>query len=117
MPATSTLFWAAYPLFLVAFIYQVGLPSFIARPVTESAAYNTLWKLFATTHCYASVRTQSTSLAQAQCFSVSNGKFTRIFRDEVSDGIQKLERKRTGYVIPGLWDGHGALDYHTPTNH
>jgi len=109
MPAATTLFWAAYPLLLIALIYQVGLPSFIVRPVTESSAYNTLWKLFTTTHCYASVRTQTSDLPQAHCFSVSGGKFTRVFQDEVPDGMQKLERKRTGYVIPGLWDGHGHL--------
>jgi predicted amidohydrolase YtcJ len=109
MPSISGLFWAAYPLLLVAFIFQVGLPSFIVRPVTESSAFNTLWKLFATTHCYASVETLSSKLPQAHCFSVANGKFSRVFRDEISEGIKKLERPRTGYVIPGLWDGHGHL--------
>jgi hypothetical protein len=109
MPSPSTLFWAAYPLLLLAFIYQVGVPAFIIRPVTESNAYNTLWKLFTTTHCYASVRTLAAEIPQAQCFSVSNGKFSRVFRDQVPGGIQKLERPRTGHVIPGLWDGHGHL--------
>ncbi|KAF2023266.1 amidohydrolase 3 [Setomelanomma holmii] len=109
MPSVSTLFWSAYPLLLIAFIYQVGLPNFIVRPVTESNAFNTVWKLFATTHCYASITTLKADLPQAQCFSVSNGKFSRVFRDEVSNGIQKLERPRAGHVIPGLWDGHGHL--------
>lgn len=109
MPSVSSLFWAAYPLLLIAFVYQVGLPTFIVRPVTESNAFNTLWKLFATTHCYASVETLTSGLPHAHCFSVSNGKFSRVFRDEVSDGIKKLERPRTGHVIPGLWDGHGHL--------
>ncbi|KAF2822562.1 amidohydrolase 3 [Ophiobolus disseminans] len=109
MPSLSSLFWLAYPLLLLALIYQVGLPAFILRPVTESNAYNTLWKLFTTTHCYASVHTLAPDTPQVQCFSVSNGKFTRIFRDVVPDGIKKLERPRTGHVIPGLWDGHGHL--------
>ncbi|KAH7092601.1 amidohydrolase family-domain-containing protein [Paraphoma chrysanthemicola] len=109
MPSVSSLFWAAYPLLLIAFIYQIGLPNFIVQPITESNTFNTVWKLFATTHCYASVATLKSDLPQAQCFSVSNGKFTRVFRDEVSEGIQKLERPRTGHVIPGLWDGHGHL--------
>jgi hypothetical protein len=109
MPLASALFWVAYPLLLIAFVYQVGLPDFVTRPVTETNAYNTLWKLFTTTHCYTSVNTQASGLPRAQCFSVSNGKFTRIFRDEVPDGSQELERSRTGHVIPGLWDGHGHL--------
>jgi hypothetical protein len=109
MPAASALFWVAYPLLLIAFVYQVGLPDFVTRPVTESNAYNTLWKSFTTTHCYTSVYTQTSGLPQAQCFSVSNGKFTRVFRDEVPHGSEELERSRTGHVIPGLWDGHGHL--------
>ena len=109
MPSAFSLFWVAYPLLLLAFVYQVGLPTFIVRPVTESSAYNTLWKLFATTHCYASVKTLTSELPHAQCFSTSNGKFSRVFRDEVPDGIRKLERPRTGHVVPGLWDGHGHL--------
>jgi predicted amidohydrolase YtcJ len=111
MPAVSSLFWAAYPLLLLAFIYQVGLPDSIARPITESSTFNTVWKLFSTTHCYASVTTLADNIPQAQCFSVSkDGKFSRVFRDESSDdGIKKLERPRTGHVIPGLWDGHGHL--------
>lgn len=109
MPSVSALFWIAYPLLLVAFLYQAGLPNFIVRPVTESNAFNTVWKLFATTHCYASVTTLKSDLPEAQCFSVSNGKFSRVFRDVVSDDLQKLQRPRTGHVIPGLWDGHGHL--------
>lgn len=109
MPAISSLFWAAYPLLLLAFVYQVGLPDFIARPITESNTFNTIWKLFSTTYCYASVTTLANDVPQAQCFSVSGGKFSRVFRDESSDGIKKLERPRTGHVIPGLWDGHGHL--------
>jgi hypothetical protein len=109
MPAVSALFWVAYPLLLLAFVYQVGIPDFVTRPVTESNAYNTLWKLFTTTHCYASVNTQTAGFPRAQCFSVSNGKFTRVFRDEVPRDHEALERPRTGHVIPGLWDGHGHL--------
>ncbi|KAH4068520.1 hypothetical protein HBH98_082030 [Parastagonospora nodorum] len=109
MPAISSFFWAAYPILLLAFIYQVGLPEFITRPVTESSTFNTAWKLFTTTHCYASVTTLSSDISTAQCFSISNGKFSRVFRDEVSEELRKLERPRTGHVIPGLWDGHGHL--------
>jgi hypothetical protein len=109
MPAISTLFWAAYPILLVAFFYHNALPNFIVQPIAESSTFNTIWKVFATTHCYASVTTLASTVPQAHCFSVSNGKFSRVFRDEVADGIKQLERPRTGHVIPGLWDGHGHL--------
>lgn len=109
MPSPSVLFWTAYPLLLLALLYNVGLPTSITRPITESNVYNILWKLVTTTHCYASVRTLNNELSQAQCFSVSNGKFTRVFRDVISDGNKKLEQPRDGHVIPGLWDGHGHL--------
>jgi hypothetical protein len=108
MPAPTRWFWVAYPLLLIAFLYQVGLPAFVVRPITESGAFNTIWKLFTPTHCYASVTTLSGQTG-VHCFSVSHGKFSRVFRDEVSSEIQKLERPRTGHVIPGLWDGHGHL--------
>jgi hypothetical protein len=109
MPSVSTFFWAAYPILLLAFVSQIGLPAFIVRPITDSHAYNTLWKLIATTHCYASVTTLTSELPHAQCFSVYNGKFSRIFRDDIPDSGQELERSRAGYVVPGLWDGHGHL--------
>lgn len=109
MPNVSSLFWVAYPLLFFAFIYQVGLPDFIVLPISESKAFNTFWKAVATTHCYSSVTTLASELPNAQCFSVSNGKFSRVFRDPVSEDLQGLERPRTGHVIPGLWDGHGHL--------
>lgn len=109
MPNVSSLFWVAYPLLFFAFIYQVGLPDFIVLPISESKAFNTFWKVVATTHCYSSVTTLASELPHAQCFSVSNGKFSRVFRDPVSEDLQGLERPRTGHVIPGLWDGHGHL--------
>jgi hypothetical protein len=109
MPYASTFFWAAYPIILLAFVYQVGLPSFIVRPITDSNAYNTLWKLFSTTHCYGSVTTLTSEFPYAQCFSVSNGKFSRVFRDDNINSRQEIERPRAGHVVPGLWDGHGHL--------
>jgi hypothetical protein len=106
MPSATSFFWAVYPILLLAFFYQVGLPTYITRPITDSHAYNTLWKLFATTHCYASVTTLNSELQVAQCFSVSStGKFSRIFNDT----SVSVEQKGAGYVVPGLWDGHGHL--------
>ncbi|KAF1916604.1 amidohydrolase 3 [Ampelomyces quisqualis] len=109
MPSVSALFWAAYPLLLVVVFYQNGLPNFIVQPIAKSSTFNSIWNVFATTHCYASVTSLAPHLPQAHCFSVSNGKFSRVFRDEVPDGNNQLEPLRTGHVIPGLWDGHGHL--------
>lgn len=109
MPNLPGLFWVAYPVLFIAFLYQVGLPNFIVEPITDTKTFNTFWKVFATTHCYASITTLNSELPEAQCFSVFNGKFSRVFRDPVSEELQKLERPRTGHVIPGLWDGHGHL--------
>ena len=55
-----------------------------------------------TTHCYQSVRTHDQEQPTAQCFSVSDGVFTEV------TGVSAQESSE-GYVIPGLWDGHGHL--------
>jgi hypothetical protein len=106
MPSATSFFWAVYPILLLAFFYQVGLPTYITRPITDSNAYNTLWKLFATTHCYASVKTLNSELPVAQCFSVSSsGRFSRVF----NDSSVTPDQKTAAHVVPGLWDGHGHL--------
>jgi hypothetical protein len=100
MPSVSSLFWAIFALIFAAFIYQAGvlLPSFIPAPIHN---------LLATTHCYTSVTTLSPHLPRADCFSVLNGKISRVFDDESSAAA--IKQSRTGYVLPGLWDGHGHL--------
>jgi hypothetical protein len=100
MPSISSAFWAIFALIFAAFIYQAGvlLPSFIPAPIHN---------LLATTHCYTSVTTLSPHLPRADCFSVLNGKISRVFHDESS--AVAIKESRTGYVLPGLWDGHGHL--------
>lgn len=100
MSVVSTLFWAVFPLLFAAYIYQAGvlLPSFLPTPIHD---------LFATTHCYTSVWTLSPQIPRADCFSVLNGRVSRVFADESSPTAAK--QKRAGYVLPGLWDGHGHL--------
>ncbi|GJN70846.1 hypothetical protein PLIIFM63780_002561 [Purpureocillium lilacinum] len=82
------------------------------------------------TYCYGSVRTQDADRPAARCFSVRDGRFTRVFADEgeVSDteagagdgagaGAESSAQGpdgttvvvNDGHVIPGLWDGHGHL--------
>ena len=107
MPPVSTLIWALLPVILAALIYQAGLPGSIFAPITEHVAWKVLRNIFTTTHCYTSVRTLSSRLPRAECFTVSNGKFSRVFLDDSSSSGAKQER--AGHVIPGLWDGHGHL--------
>jgi predicted amidohydrolase YtcJ len=65
--------------------------------------------LFARTHCYQTVRTNTAAASAADetpnCFTVSpSGVFTRVFGD-----ASAAARADPGHVIPGLWDGHGHL--------
>ncbi|KAM0333071.1 hypothetical protein ACHAQA_001729 [Verticillium albo-atrum] len=56
------------------------------------------------TYCYQGIRTHDTDQPTAQCFTVEDGKFSRVFAwDDAS------LTTTPGFVIPGLWDGHGHL--------
>ncbi|KAK3305349.1 uncharacterized protein B0T15DRAFT_194459 [Chaetomium strumarium] len=66
------------------------------------------------TYCYQAVRTAAAlglnpekEEDMVNCFSVSpaKGTFTRVFRSNNSEDYEI----RRGYVLPGLWDGHGHL--------
>lgn len=57
------------------------------------------------TYCYKGIRTHNDAQPSASCFSVADGVFTQVSSEEASN-------VQDGYVIPGLWDGHGhLLDY------
>jgi predicted amidohydrolase YtcJ len=107
MPSTSTLFWASFPILLAALVYQVGVPAPIQKLISEILVIKIIKQLFVTTYCYKSVRTHSTGLPQAECFTISGDKFSNVFMDATSFAVTK--EGRTGHVIPGLWDGHGHL--------
>jgi hypothetical protein len=105
MPSLSALFRVVLPVLLAALVYRFGLEN-LTQAITDIGRLQ--W--FATpTHCYASVKTLASGVPQTNCFSVSNGKFSRVYMDGSPYDNQKLERSRTGHVIPGLWDGHGHL--------
>lgn len=67
------------------------------------------------TYCYTGVQTLHSDQPVAQCFTVANGLFTAV----ASGDEPELKRRGSddaaavkGFVIPGLWDGHGHLvDY------
>lgn len=107
MPSTSTLFWVSFPVLLAALVYQLGVPAPILKLIDEQLIIKIIRQLFVTTYCYKSVRTHATGLPQAECFTISGGKFSNVFLDGTSFPIVK--EGRTGHVIPGLWDGHGHL--------
>ena len=56
------------------------------------------------TYCYEGVRTHDEAVPSAECFSVRDGLFSGVSSGELTE-----ERRRDGFVIPGLWDGHGHL--------
>lgn len=60
------------------------------------------------TYCYKRVRTQDPDLKTAQCFTVSDGVFTHVSSDDLKEEDDSVIVS-DGYVIPGLWDGHGHL--------
>ncbi|KAF2119693.1 amidohydrolase family-domain-containing protein [Lophiotrema nucula] len=111
MAPISTLFWLSIPLIAAAIIYQLGVPNvediFDLPFVSSFLVVKIIRQAFSQTYCYASVQTLSTGVSSPDCFSVSNGKFSRVFIDETSFDVTK--DARTGHVIPGLWDGHGHL--------
>jgi hypothetical protein len=60
------------------------------------------------TYCYRGVRTHDDAHPSADCFTVAGGTFTDVFtRDSTAAGSE--QDVLPGYVIPGLWDGHGHL--------
>ncbi|GAB0133292.1 hypothetical protein EsDP_00001704 [Epichloe bromicola] len=78
----------------------------------------------ASTYCYRGVRTHDHDNPSAQCFTVVNGTFARVWSDanieetaesssSSCDGAKTKTETKTelldGYVIPGLWDGHAHL--------
>jgi predicted amidohydrolase YtcJ len=106
MPPIGTLLLLSSFCALFAIVYQNPEP--ILKPIIGSLAFKIVQQLFEETRCYVTVRTNSVDLPHAECFSIKNGKFKRVFLDETSFDVVK--EARTGHVIPGLWDGHGHLN-------
>ncbi|KAM7198652.1 Amidohydrolase family domain containing protein [Rhypophila sp. PSN 637] len=65
-------------------------------------------------YCYEGVKTEALPSSQGDnnkgnnCFGVSpsTGEFTRVFESSTSTESVEISK---GYVLPGLWDGHGHL--------
>ncbi|KAG6260980.1 hypothetical protein E4U49_004339 [Claviceps purpurea] len=70
----------------------------------------------ASTYCYRGVRTHDRDNPYAHCFAVVDGTFARVWSDDnveeqtLNSSCHTAQSKLLdGYVIPGLWDGHGHL--------
>jgi len=81
------------PLIVVAFAVAYRLQ----QPLTASDEEDSA------TYCYKSIRTHDPEQAEAQCFTVADGVFTAVGPRDADQSMID------GYVIPGLWDGHGHL--------
>jgi predicted amidohydrolase YtcJ len=82
-----------FPLIVVACAVAYRLQ----QPLTASEKGNPV------TYCYKSIRTHDSEQAEAQCFTVADGVFTAVGPSDADHTTMD------GYVIPGLWDGHGHL--------
>ncbi|KAF2006292.1 amidohydrolase 3 [Amniculicola lignicola CBS 123094] len=110
MPAFSptALTWYGILALLVAVVYQQGPAAILDKVLPDTGLFiKIIQNAFSDTHCYVSITTLDSNLPHAECFSVAGGKFTRVFLDDTSFAV--IKEKRTGHVIPGLWDGHGHL--------
>lgn len=102
MPLSDTILFLSGLIALALVVYQNPEP--LLTPIIGSYAYDSIQQIFDQPQCYLSVKTNSDKLQQAQCFTVKDGRFKRVFVDEDSS-----KRATPGHVIPGLWDGHGHL--------
>ncbi|KAF2263592.1 hypothetical protein CC78DRAFT_518242 [Lojkania enalia] len=110
MPPIATSFTIiSLPIILVAVVYQLRFPDldqmFFLLP--NFLVFKIIQNIFSKTYCYASIETLSPGTSYVDCFSVLDGKFSRVFMDDTSHKLTKDARE--GHVIPGLWDGHGHL--------
>jgi hypothetical protein len=64
----------------------------------------------AQTYCYRNIVTLDPLQPSAQCFRISqSGKFVNIFNITNYESTDYMVPTDPGYVLPGLWDGHGHL--------
>jgi len=112
MPAHRVLFWVTLPILLGVILYQIGFQTLLPSSLHEYSGFRIIRSLFEETHCYSSITTLSSGASKAECFSVSNGRFSRVFKDDFikqDASFDAVKDARAGYVYPGLWDGHGHL--------
>lgn len=104
MPSTPLLRWGALLSVVAAVAFAVAL-RLQQQPLTNASLSS------AVTHCYDRIRTHDPDQPSAQCFSVVDGLFSRVWTKGEDDASVESNAVETssGHVIPGLWDGHGHL--------
>jgi predicted amidohydrolase YtcJ len=110
--ASSFARWGLLTLSLAVVAFAVALR--LQQPLTDPfTGFFSSSSSQETVHCYKAVRTQDEDLPAARCFSVVDGLFSRVVKtaEEVvpTGQIDSPIVQDPGYVIPGLWDGHGHL--------
>lgn len=110
--------WGSFLSIALAVAVALALSVLSAHPeplgfLTSSSSLGSVAN--ASTYCYRGIRTHDHDNPSAQCFTVVNGTFARVWSDGADTdtgtgtgagtGTELLD----GYVIPGLWDGHGHL--------
>jgi len=86
-------------------IFYTAAVALVIALVLAFAPHQTV--LSKSTYCYDGIRTLSDQALKANCFTLSSGKFSRVFYEKTDSLTSSV--KRSGYVIPGLIDGHGHL--------
>ena len=73
--------------------------------VVSALVIRYIWIYLSTTeYCYIQITTLSSAHSQANCFTVSqSGYFKAVYAKP------DLHATQDGYVLPGLWDGHGHI--------
>ncbi|RFU76676.1 amidohydrolase ytcj [Trichoderma arundinaceum] len=105
MAALSRLSWG---FIISAIVAVVAALSFDVQrgPWYTFPNHHSSWPIY----CYKSVRTLDGEQPVAECFRVLNGKFTFVWKRDPKEEVDKEHTVYSdGYVIPGLWDGHGHL--------
>lgn len=105
MISTPLLRWGTILSVLTAVALAVALRMQHQQPILDSSPTEP------TTYCYNRVRTQDKAQKSARCFTVQDGVFTRVWGANKKDPatLSATAHIVDGYVIPGLWDGHGHL--------
>lgn len=99
--ASSLLRWGL--LTLSAAVVALALALHLQHPIINSYTSPSV------THCYKSITTQDEDRPSAKCFSVIDGHFSGVLTEEQVAASPQPLIEHPGYVIPGLWDGHGHL--------
>ncbi|KAG5941515.1 hypothetical protein E4U53_007392 [Claviceps sorghi] len=103
---------AAVAFALAAYPGTRGFTPSFASPASPPPVAN------ASTHCYRGIRTHDPDNPSAQCFTVVNGTFARVWGGASTDETPASSASSCpprddgpvdGFVMPGLWDGHGHL--------